>query len=193
MGINWTNALGYRDSVSLWRRPLNVLFPSAAVQIWLWPTKIKKEAERKNTQCQPLCCTKCKIYTCTLCTQTHAHHPLTYTISSYHPFTDPHRKLQRKPPLRKWFTLKSWTWPTSIMFKGRINAYGYSSDSLSGWAIHYMLYLHFRTIVLSHTIKREYHLFSFWMFSVSLKNGCCHQPYIRERFKIMLLHCLFLA
>lgn len=138
----WTNALRWRDPFSPRRRPLSVLFSSAAVQIWLglhrWKKK-KREAERKNTQCQPVLhyCTTCTIYIQYAHRLAHTQ-KFTHCLTHLRPTTPSltHTEdSQRKAPLRKWFTLKVLAWPiTSVMFNNRINACGHSSDSLSGGA-----------------------------------------------------------
>lgn len=100
-------------------------------------TDKKKEAGRKNTQCQSLWRTTHKIYTSTVCTQTHTRAVIyslsdTHSRPTTHSLTHTEETHQKKAPHKKWFTLKALTWPiTSVMFKNRIHACGHSSDSLS--------------------------------------------------------------
>lgn len=98
-------------------------------------------------------------------------HCLTQTVSFYHPFTDLWGRLIKNPPpprLREWIILKSFTWPTSVMFKYRINACGHSSDSLSAGAKYTTCLTSISDLLCALQPWKET-LFSIWMFSDSLE------------------------
>lgn len=183
--IKWSNALRWRDPVSLWRRPLSVLFLSAAVQIWLWPTQITKKRHGGKTHNTSRCDALHIKYTLVHYPHSHTHSNLCivwHTLLSCHPFTDPHSewiKTQKKVPLRKWFTLKVLTWPiTSCCVKNRINAYGHSSDSLSDGAKRSAFYTPFCIYCNMSTNEGGNHIFS-------RKTGFCHQPWVKTKFALL--------